>query len=109
MKTTQKEVIVKAKDEKDAIRKAYKVFSIIQDKNTLQQKTIYIVNIRAQFISGNTDSWAKWNDWFEYKVAATSIREARKIGILAGEDNNDFKRTQIIGSDVQERDTIWSL
>lgn len=71
------------------------------NSNTLKTKTIYIVSVRA----GTNLS----NDWFEYIVAALDVREARQIAILVGEDNNDFNRHEIMATDVQPREIIYSI
>ena len=69
--------------------------------NAIKQQTLYTVSISTK------DFWT--GDHFEYTVAADSIREARRIGIMAGEGNNDFKRNEIRLTDVQQNQNIWSL
>jgi len=68
----------------------------------LKTKTIYIVSIQTKN--------AFWTDWCEYTIAATSTREARKIGVMVAIDDGMLSNKEDIRkTDVQPREQIFTL
>jgi hypothetical protein len=67
----------------------------------LKQKTIFIVSIATgDFFTGDEN---------DFMVAAESFREARKIAIMAMENEGMGKRTDIRKTFISERETIYSI
>lgn len=65
--------------------------------NVLKTKQIFIVTVYD------------YNYDWEFTVVASSISEARKIGVMAAEEEGLVKRQNIRRTDVQHRDTIYCL
>lgn len=63
----------------------------------LKQKTIYIVSVYD-------DDY----DW-EFTVSASCVKETRKIGVMAAEEEGLVKRTNIRRTDVQERNKVYCI
>lgn len=63
----------------------------------LKEKTIFLVTVYD-------DNY----DW-EFTVAASDIKEARKIGVMAAEEEGLVKRENIRRTDVQERNKVFVL
>jgi len=61
----------------------------------LKQKNIYLVTIYD-------DNY----DW-EFTIVSSSVKEARRIGVMAAEEEGLVKREHIRRTDVQERNKVY--